>query len=87
MAKQLIHNHTPVEKQPGLHGILPDRLYLERAAHPLYGKDGVEVVLAFLPHNKATPYVTWDHKKGVDSSGDYFRELPEALAGFLKRIK
>ena len=77
----LIHNHTPVGDK------VPDRLYLERAAHPLFGKDGIEIVLAFLPHNDCTPYVTWNHKDGADDSGEYFHRLPEALEGFLKRIK
>ncbi len=86
---RLIHIHTPGHRQNrsldiGNH--LPDRIYLERATHPLFGKEGLEVVLAFLPYNENTPYVTWDHKDGADHSGDYFHTLPEALAGFLKRI-
>lgn len=87
--KRLIHIHTPAvaqPKHPHPH-ILPDRIYLERAPHPVFGKDGIEVVLAFLPYGEQTPYATWDHtRKGVDTSGDYFHELPEALAGFLVRI-
>jgi hypothetical protein len=81
MTIQLNHNHTFAAC------VLPDRIYLERAAHPVFGKEGkVEVVLAFLPHNATTPYVTWDHMDGNDHSGDYFCELPAAVEGFLKRI-
>lgn len=87
--KRLIHIHTPAVAQPHYPypNILPDRIYLERAPHPVLGEEGIEVVLAYLPHGEQTPYVTWDHsRKGVDTSGDYFYELPEALEGFFKRI-
>ncbi len=85
---RLIHNHTPKHKQRGEGYDFPDRVYLERAAHPVFGKDGIEVVLAYLPDNEKTPYATWDHKteSGMDSSGEYYHELPKALKGFLKRI-
>ena len=85
-------NETMSDLNPGF---LPDRVYLERAPHPHYR--GLEVVLAFLPFNKVTPYVTWSHTpgepdsdrfvKGTNDSGDYFKTLPKALAGYRKRIK
>lgn len=93
MEIRLTHNHTAIENQPQRpvyscrpdHG-LPDRIYLERAPHSMFEKEGIEVVLAYLPDNATTPYVVWDHKDGNDHSGDYFNELPAALDGFLKRI-
>lgn len=87
--KRLVHNHTSRFDQPRSNegAALGDRIYLERAPHPTH--EGHEVILAYLPDNPGTPYVTWDHAphRGMsDSSGDYFQGLPEALAGFLIRI-
>ena len=62
---------------------LPERVYL--ASKP--SGDDCEVVLAFLPHNSVTPFVTW--VKRLDDAatfwGHYYQNLAAAVEGFNER--
>ena len=51
-----------------------------------------EIVLCHLPHNKHTPYVTWQHNLRNDTNedfywGHYFSDLHTANVDFIERCQ
>lgn len=62
------------------------------AKYSLPHKDGhmeAEIVLCYLPDNKVTPYVTWQHnlKDNAYYWGHYFSTENEARADFGERVR
>ena len=63
---------------------------MRRTLPPRKGSVPSEIVLAYLPHNSITPFVTWQANTEEFVStywGNYFKadETDEAVADFMKR--
>jgi hypothetical protein len=66
----------------------PDKWILAMKGYSTNPKDSyLDIVLAYLPNNKITPYVTWiyNHSDGGFHEGHYYQWINTAIAEFLER--